>query len=172
MATEALLELPSPPTCILYPDDFACFGGLNVMLRRGIRVPEDISVAGYDGLRIGRHVQPRLTTLMPVSYTHLGHVKKLEECGILKVTGESGGHGNLKKCSVCLDKILIDLEEEKKPGNSYEVSLKAVSYTHLDVYKRQADEREENAGPKEHGKCIAQDLFRTLQISLSTGDGA
>lgn len=64
VATEALLALPSPPTCILYPDDFACFGGLNVMLHRGIRVPEDISVAGYDGLRIGRHVQPRLTTLM------------------------------------------------------------------------------------------------------------
>lgn len=63
-----------------------------------------------------------------------GHVKKLEECGILKVTGESGGHGNLKKCSVCLDKILIDLEEEKKPGNSYEVSLKVGHYSDCRVW--------------------------------------
>ncbi len=62
-ATEELLALKNPPTCILYPDDFSSFGGMNVIKEKGLRIPEDISVAGYDGLRIGRHIEPQLTTL-------------------------------------------------------------------------------------------------------------
>lgn len=61
--TEELLDLPDPPTCILYPDDFASFGGINAIKARGLRIPEDISVAGYDGIRIARHIEPKLTTL-------------------------------------------------------------------------------------------------------------
>lgn len=61
--TEELLDLKEPPTCILYPDDFACFGGINVIKERGLRIPDDISVAGYDGIRLGRHIEPQLTTL-------------------------------------------------------------------------------------------------------------
>lgn len=62
LATEELLDLKFPPTCILYPDDFSCFGGINKIKDRGLRIPEDISVAGYDGIRIGRHIEPQLTT--------------------------------------------------------------------------------------------------------------
>ena len=62
-ATKKLLGLPNPPTCIIYPDDFSCFGGMNVIRERGLRIPEDISVAGYDGIRVGRHIEPQLTTL-------------------------------------------------------------------------------------------------------------
>jgi LacI family transcriptional regulator/LacI family purine nucleotide synthesis repressor len=58
-----LLDLADPPTCILYPDDFAGFGGINAIRERGLRIPEDISVAGYDGIRIGRHIEPALTTI-------------------------------------------------------------------------------------------------------------
>ena len=61
--TMELLDLPDPPTCILYPDDFACFGGINAIKDRGMNIPQDISVAGYDGIRIGRHLEPLLTTL-------------------------------------------------------------------------------------------------------------
>ncbi|MBQ6889343.1 MAG: LacI family DNA-binding transcriptional regulator [Lachnospiraceae bacterium] len=61
--TLELLDLPEPPTCILYPDDFASFGGINAIKERGLRIPEDISIAGYDGIRIGRHLEPQLTTL-------------------------------------------------------------------------------------------------------------
>lgn len=61
--TKELLDLKNPPTCILYPDDFACFGGINIINERGLRIPEDISVVGYDGIRIGRHIKPQLTTL-------------------------------------------------------------------------------------------------------------
>ena len=61
--TKELLKLKNPPTCILYPDDFASLGGLNAISELGLRVPEDISVAGYDGIRISRHLSPKLTTL-------------------------------------------------------------------------------------------------------------
>ena len=61
--TKELLSLKRPPTCILYPDDFSCFGGINVIKERGLRIPQDISVAGYDGIRVGRHIEPQLTTL-------------------------------------------------------------------------------------------------------------
>lgn len=61
--TRELLSLHNPPTCIFYPDDFACLGGLNAIAEMGLRVPEDISVVGYDGIRISRHLSPKLTTL-------------------------------------------------------------------------------------------------------------
>lgn len=61
--TEELLNLKSPPTCICYADDFSAFGGMNALKERGLRIPEDISVAGYDGIRVGRHIEPQLTTI-------------------------------------------------------------------------------------------------------------
>ena len=42
-ATAELLDLPNPPTCILYPDDYAAIGGINEIRERGLRIPEDIS---------------------------------------------------------------------------------------------------------------------------------
>lgn len=62
-ATKVLLDLKIPPTCILYPDDFALYGGINAINERGLRIPEDISIVGYDGIRVGRHIEPKLTTL-------------------------------------------------------------------------------------------------------------
>ena len=61
--TMELLDLPNPPTCILYPDDFSSYGGINAIKDRGMDIPQDISIAGYDGIRIGRHLEPQLTTL-------------------------------------------------------------------------------------------------------------
>lgn len=61
--TKRLLELPDRPTCILYPDDFAAIGGINVIKEKGLRIPEDISVAGYDGLNIASQLEPKLTTI-------------------------------------------------------------------------------------------------------------
>ena len=63
-ATIKLLDLPDPPTCILYSDDFAAFGGMNAIRSRGLRVPEDISIAGYDGIELARRISPRMTTVI------------------------------------------------------------------------------------------------------------
>ena len=61
--TRELLNLEAPPTCIIYPDDFASFGGINAIRERGLQIPEDISVAGYDGIQSARQLEPRLTTV-------------------------------------------------------------------------------------------------------------
>ena len=61
-ATKELLALRRRPTCILYPDDYSCIGGMNAIRDAGLSIPEDISVAGYDGMTIGRLISPKLTT--------------------------------------------------------------------------------------------------------------
>ena len=63
LETEALLDMKNPPTCIFYPDDFACFGGISAIRERGLKIPEDISIVGYDGIKLGRRMEPKLTTL-------------------------------------------------------------------------------------------------------------
>ena len=61
--TKELLELPERPTCILFPDDYAAVGGMNMIKSYGLRIPEDISVAGYDGLNIATRLEPQMTTV-------------------------------------------------------------------------------------------------------------
>lgn len=61
--TDELLNLSNPPTCIFYPDDFSSLGGMNAIRARGMSVPEDISIVGYDGLSITKYMEPQLTTL-------------------------------------------------------------------------------------------------------------
>lgn len=60
--TEELLALEDRPTCIIYPDDFSCIGGINVIKSKGLSIPDDISVAGYDGQRIAKVIDPRIAT--------------------------------------------------------------------------------------------------------------
>lgn len=60
--TQELLVLSVPPTCILYSDDFAALGGIKAIKERGLNIPEDISVAGYDGIQVSRQLEPQLTT--------------------------------------------------------------------------------------------------------------
>lgn len=78
--TEELLALEDRPTCIIYPDDFSCIGGINVIKSKGLSIPDDISVAGYDGQRIAKVIDPRITTYKQ-NTEELGRVaaKKLVE---------------------------------------------------------------------------------------------
>ncbi len=61
--TNQLLELEIPPTCIIYPDDFAAIGGMNAIKNKKLNIPEDISIAGYDGINIAAQIEPQLTTI-------------------------------------------------------------------------------------------------------------
>ena len=62
-ATDRLLSMDKPPTCIFYSDDLAAIGGINAIRRRGLRIPEDISIVGYDGNQLAQTLQPKLTTM-------------------------------------------------------------------------------------------------------------
>lgn len=60
--TQELLALPTPPTAILYPDDFSSVGGIHVIQEAGLSIPGDISVGGYDGIPLAQVMTPQLTT--------------------------------------------------------------------------------------------------------------
>ena len=54
LVTRELLALPERPSCILFPDDYSYIGGANVLNEAGLRIPEDISVVGYDGIHLAK----------------------------------------------------------------------------------------------------------------------
>lgn len=60
---EELLALPERPTCIFTPDDFSAVGAYHAAQEAGLRVPEDISFVGYDGIPISQALYPKLTTM-------------------------------------------------------------------------------------------------------------
>ena len=62
------------------------------------------------------------------------HIKKLEDCGLITVSSESAGHGNQKKCSMHLDKILIDLDTQEDSKNVYMADLKVGHFSDYKVY--------------------------------------
>lgn len=59
----ALWQLPDSPTCILMPDDVSCLGALEAAEELGLRIPLDVSVAGYGGLSFAQLLTPRMTTI-------------------------------------------------------------------------------------------------------------
>jgi LacI family transcriptional regulator len=50
------------PTCIFMPDDYSAIGGYNAAADMGLKIPEDISVVGYDGIAYAEFLSPQLTT--------------------------------------------------------------------------------------------------------------
>jgi LacI family transcriptional regulator, repressor for deo operon, udp, cdd, tsx, nupC, and nupG len=62
-ATKHLLDLDDPPTAIVYANDLMAMSGLSLAIARGIDVPGDLSITGYDDTEIAAHLQPPLTTV-------------------------------------------------------------------------------------------------------------
>lgn len=62
LLTEQLLDLDDPPTCILYSEDYSCSYAQRAITERGLRIPEDVSVIGYDDSFMAQLNSPRLTT--------------------------------------------------------------------------------------------------------------
>ncbi len=80
--TRVLLELNDRPDCIIYPDDASLIGGLNVIREYQLSIPDDISIAGYDGTNISQILQPKITTVQQDTM-HIG--KKAASCLIAHV---------------------------------------------------------------------------------------
>ncbi|MCM1382435.1 MAG: LacI family transcriptional regulator, partial [Muribaculaceae bacterium] len=55
-----LVGTNDPPTCIILPDDFSAVGAMTAFEKLGMNVPEDISIAGYDGIHLSKVLHPRL----------------------------------------------------------------------------------------------------------------
>jgi LacI family transcriptional regulator len=62
-AAEYLLDLPEPPTAIFAFNDNIAIGAIQAARARGLRVPEDLSVVGFDDVELATIVTPMLTTV-------------------------------------------------------------------------------------------------------------
>ncbi|WP_338700135.1 LacI family DNA-binding transcriptional regulator [Streptomyces sp. Q6] len=63
-AADVLLDRPGDrPEALLFANDQMAVGALHTLERRGVRVPEDIAVTGFDGIALSRLVRPALTTV-------------------------------------------------------------------------------------------------------------
>ena len=62
-ATAQLLDGEDPPTAILYANDMMAIAGLSLAHSRGMRVPEELSISGYDDSELSAHLSPALTTV-------------------------------------------------------------------------------------------------------------
>ena len=62
-AANQLLDLPEPPTAIFAANDDMAAGAIGAICERGLSVPRDVSVCGFDDTPIARHIYPSLTTV-------------------------------------------------------------------------------------------------------------
>jgi LacI family transcriptional regulator len=62
-AAEKLLARKNRPTAIFAGNDEMAFGVMNVADRMGIKVPDDLSVVGFDGTAFANFIIPSLTTI-------------------------------------------------------------------------------------------------------------
>ena len=96
-AVAQLLELPERPSCIMVQDDLSALGGMEAIRERGLRIPEDISIVGYDGVHLLQLCTPRLTTYAQdtarIGQEAAGELIRLieapeeEKCRVLTVNG-------------------------------------------------------------------------------------
>ncbi|VXB79427.1 LacI family DNA-binding transcriptional regulator [Massilia sp. 9I] len=68
----ALLALPDPPTALFCANDLMAVGAIEAVRERGLDVPRQVSVVGYDDQDIARYTQPPLTTVLLPNY-EMGH---------------------------------------------------------------------------------------------------
>jgi LacI family transcriptional regulator len=59
----ALLELSHPPTAIFASNDVSAFGVMEAVREHGLRIPDDVSIVGFDDIPQAAHVHPPLTTV-------------------------------------------------------------------------------------------------------------
>ncbi len=62
-AIQALFDLPDRPTAIFGGHDLLAIEAMQIAAQRGLRVPEDIAIAGFDGITSTQIIRPALTTV-------------------------------------------------------------------------------------------------------------
>jgi LacI family transcriptional regulator, galactose operon repressor len=62
-AAKKLLALPSRPTAIIAINDLLSIGAVRAAADAGLRVPNDLSLVGYDDIPMAKYLVPRLTTV-------------------------------------------------------------------------------------------------------------
>ena len=79
----AFLELPIPPTAIFASNDVMAMGVMDAVRNRNLRIPDDISVVGFDNIPQSAMINPSLTTVQQ-PLEQMGRVATQMLLGILK----------------------------------------------------------------------------------------
>lgn len=67
-AMQQLLDLPQPPTAVFCHSDVMALGALSQAKRQGLKVPEDLSIIGFDNIDLTQFCDPPLTTIAQPRY--------------------------------------------------------------------------------------------------------
>jgi LacI family transcriptional regulator len=67
-AMTRLMSLPRPPDAVFCANDMMAIGALDVAHERGLRVPDDIAIIGFDDVDAATIVTPQLTTVRNPAY--------------------------------------------------------------------------------------------------------
>ncbi len=59
----ALLSLPQPPTAVFASNDMMALGAIQAVNDKGMKIPDDISVIGFDNIPFSQTISPTLTTM-------------------------------------------------------------------------------------------------------------
>jgi DNA-binding LacI/PurR family transcriptional regulator len=62
-ATQALLRLPSRPTALFCRNDYTALGAIQALDEAGLRIPDEMAVAGFDNIPMAAAMTPALTTV-------------------------------------------------------------------------------------------------------------
>lgn len=61
--TAEILDLPAPPTAIFTGNNLLTFGALETLLKRNVKIPEDVAVVGFDDVYWSTSLNPPLTAV-------------------------------------------------------------------------------------------------------------
>lgn len=65
---KTLLELPEPPTAVFCSNDYIALGAMKGAREMGLRLPEDLSIVGFDDMQTASYMVPALTTVRQPAY--------------------------------------------------------------------------------------------------------
>lgn len=110
-ASEALLDLPQPPTAIFASNDDMAAAAVAVAHRRGLDVPGDVSVCGFDDTTLATAIWPELTTVrQPIAEMSRAAVEML----VAEINARRQG-STPEPRRLILDFALIKRESDGKP---------------------------------------------------------
>lgn len=108
---QSLLAQPTAPTAIFASNDAAATGVLAAAHERGLSVPRDLSVAGFDDSPLARHASPALTTVrQPIAEVARLATQEL----IAQIQGQSNNESHQ-----CLEAELVCRASTASPAGAF-----------------------------------------------------
>ncbi|CNI28344.1 DNA-binding transcriptional regulator CytR [Yersinia massiliensis] len=102
-----LMTLPNPPTAIFCHNDVMAIGAMWQAKRMGLNVPRDVSLVGFDDLKLSQYCDPPLTTVAQPRY-------QIGQQAMLLLLEQLQGH-SVQSGSRLLDTVLIIRESTAAP---------------------------------------------------------